>query len=78
MKTIGIQNLLKDNINFFGIVEWPGNSPDLNTCEKAGSILMDAVEKEMLLEPISTGYSRTTTEEHIDAVLREWTSARSF
>ena len=71
LKALWTQNLLKDNnIDFFGNDEWPGNSPDLNACASAGSILKDEVEKRMLSEPLATRYSPTKMEKHITAVLR--------
>ena len=36
MKALQTQNFLKNNIDFFGSEEWPGNSPDLNACENVG------------------------------------------
>ena len=79
MKALQTQNLLKDNnIDFFGNEEWPGNSPNLSACENAGSILKDEVEERMLSEPLATKHSRTKMEEHIDTVLREWSSTWSF
>ena len=71
MKALRTQNLLRENIDFFGNQEWPGNSPDLNVCENLGSIMKDEVEKRMLLEPRETRFSRHKMEEHIEAVLRE-------
>ena len=79
MKTFRTQNLLKDNnIDFFGNEEGPSNSPDLNASEKVRSILKDEVEKRMLSEPLATRYSCIKMEDHIDAVLREWSPTRSF
>lgn len=59
MKAFGTQNLLKDNANFFGNEEWPGNARDVNVCENVDSISRDEVKKRMWSEPVAARYSRT-------------------
>jgi hypothetical protein len=57
MKANATQELLTEaGIDFWGNNVWPGNSPDLNSAEHVGAILMDEVEGKILKEPISNRF----------------------
>ncbi len=70
MKANATQELLTEaGIDFWGNNVWPGNSPDLNSAEHVGAILMDEVEGKMLKEPISNRFSYDVLLRHVKDVL---------
>ena len=49
MSALSTQALLKNSgIDFFGNIEWPGHSPDLNPTENMGAIIKERVERLMM------------------------------
>ena len=71
MKAIATLQLLKSNsIDFFDNIQWPGYSPDLNTCENLGAILKDRVKEAITKSGEKSRSFRHTLQEIIETELR--------
>ena len=54
IKALATQSLLTaNNIDYFGNAEWPGSSPDLNSCENVGAIIKKRVEDHLRETPVA-------------------------